>query len=115
MATIGIVIKPEIEAAIPLAGEIYHWCKSEGHQVVFDTVSAKIIESLINEGKLVSTVSTKLAQVADPIVTLGGDGTLIGIARYVDQKSAIMIGVNFGNLGFLTEIAPSEALETLQN
>ena len=57
----------------------------------------------------------KLATSADPVVTLGGDGTLIGVARYVQGQSPVMIGVNFGNLGFLTEILPSELFSTISN
>jgi NAD+ kinase len=52
---------------------------------------------------------------ADPIITLGGDGTLIGVARYVEGKSPVFVGVNFGNLGFLTEIRPDELMSVLDD
>jgi NAD+ kinase len=58
--------------------------------------------------------SAELVEKADPIVTLGGDGTLIGVARHVRGKSPLFVGVNFGNLGFLTEVRPDELFPVLE-
>ncbi len=59
--------------------------------------------------------SHDIANSCDPIVVLGGDGTLIGVAHYIKTKWPVMIGVNFGNLGFLTEIAPDELMKVLED
>jgi NAD+ kinase len=56
----------------------------------------------------------ELATRADPIVTLGGDGTLLGVARNIDGYSPTFVGVNFGNLGFLTEIKPEELFPVVE-
>jgi NAD+ kinase len=56
----------------------------------------------------------ELAQRVSTIVTLGGDGTLIGVARYVKGASPLFVGVNFGNLGFLTEVRPDELTDVLE-
>lgn len=50
---------------------------------------------------------------SNPIVVLGGDGTLIGIAHFVDGRVPTLVGVNFGHLGFLTELSPDELMSTL--
>lgn len=44
------------------------------------------------------------------VITLGGDGTLIQAARDLVELSLPMIGINMGNLGYLTQIAHGEAL-----
>lgn len=49
----------------------------------------------------------------DLLITLGGDGTLLRGARLVATRSVPVLGVNLGNLGFLTSIAPSELEEAL--
>jgi NAD+ kinase len=56
----------------------------------------------------------ELVEKADPIITLGGDGTLIGVARHVKGRSPLFVGVNFGNLGFLTEVRPDELFTVLE-
>jgi NAD+ kinase len=45
---------------------------------------------------------------ADRIVVLGGDGTLIGVARSLGEHQVPLIGVNVGKLGFLTEFSVDE-------
>jgi NAD+ kinase len=111
MATIGLVVRPDTKAALTLGHELVRWAVGNSHSVILDAGTAKFF------GKDNYSVCSAedLALKADPIVTLGGDGTLIGIARYVKERSPVIIGVNFGNLGFLTEIAPSELFPTLDN
>lgn len=62
-------------------------------------------------------VATKqeMATAADLIVVLGGDGTLLSIAHYVERPELPIIGVNLGGLGFITEIAPDELEDVLTN
>lgn len=50
---------------------------------------------------------------ADLVITMGGDGTLLKTARKLSRKKVLMLGVNFGNLGFLTECTPDKMLECL--
>ncbi len=50
---------------------------------------------------------------SDLLVTLGGDGTILRAARAALPKSPPILAVNFGHLGFMTELAPDEALEAL--
>lgn len=45
---------------------------------------------------------------AEVIIVLGGDGTLIGVARSLGAAQVPLIGVNVGKLGFLAEFSPDE-------
>jgi NAD+ kinase len=53
----------------------------------------------------------ELAATTDGLIALGGDGTLLGAMRLVADRPVPVLGVNFGRLGFLTEVEGAE-LET---
>ncbi len=50
----------------------------------------------------------------DVILVLGGDGTFLTVAKLVDKRPVPLLGVNFGTLGFLTEIPLDEIEESLE-
>ena len=50
----------------------------------------------------------RLCEKSDFLVTLGGDGTLISVARRGFQYQKAVMGINLGTLGFLTDIMPDE-------
>jgi len=51
----------------------------------------------------------------DMIIVLGGDGTLLHIAEKAAQYSVPVLGINLGNLGFLTELTEDETFAALQH
>jgi NAD+ kinase len=53
------------------------------------------------------------AESLDWIVSLGGDGSLVAVARHTASQGIPILGVNFGRLGFLSELQPGEALARL--
>lgn len=52
---------------------------------------------------------------ADLVISLGGDGTILGLARQMRERSVPVLGVNLGRLGFLTETRPAEIIEELED
>lgn len=106
---IGLVIRPGSPKVITLAREVLAWCAQRSLPVDVDVQTAQVLK-IAQPG-----ISPKeLVERADPIITLGGDGTLIGVARHVKGASPVFIGVNFGNLGFLTEVRPDELFPVVE-
>lgn len=56
---------------------------------------------------------TVMVRTADLIVVLGGDGTLLGVARLAGSRELHVLGINLGGLGFLTEVSTDDAVAAL--
>jgi len=113
VATIGLVIRQDVAEAVGLAEKILAWAADNQHEVILGE-GIRNVHQLNSPSKSLKRLSApELVKKADPIISLGGDGTLLGVARHVRGPSPTFIGVNFGQLGFLTEISPAELIETL--
>ncbi len=84
-----------------MAGQIREWLIVEGRSV-------RIVESTKEKVHCVSTWED-----VDMILTLGGDGTLLSIARAVLDLDIPILGLNLGKVGFLTELSPTDWRESL--
>lgn len=112
ISKVGVVVKPHVEAAAAVVTELAAWLEARGVAVVFETDTALLAGARASE----PTVSRdELPKACDLIVLLGGDGTLIGMARRAARAAADIpiAGVNFGSLGFLTEITLDELYPSL--
>lgn len=80
--------------------------------IYIDEESCKLVEkskcSSYEKVKVVDRLV--LPDKVDVILVLGGDGTFLTVAKLVDKKPVPLLGINFGTLGFLTEI-PIEKIE----
>ncbi len=104
--TVGLVVKHERPDAITIARTLTRLLRSTHKTPLADTETAKKIGAEAVERH-------QLAERADLIVVLGGDGTLLGVARLVASRGIPILGVNLGGLGFLTEVTIKEARATL--
>jgi NAD+ kinase len=107
---VGLVIRPGNQKIVSCAEQLLAWCAARNIPIDAEKQTAQILQ-LTEPG----FSAKELVDRADPIVTLGGDGTLIGVARYVKGSSPVFVGVNFGNLGFLTEVPPADLIQALDD
>jgi NAD+ kinase len=108
---LGLVLHPDNDPA-PVAEKLTSWARSHGKQLIAD---ARDAPRLPDEVEPVS--EAQLADEADALISLGGDGTMLGALRLAADRPVPILGVNIGNLGFLVEVEPQEldaALDRLE-
>lgn len=108
MKRIGIFAKRHDQEAVRLAGEVAAWLAERQVEVFVDEPLAKSLAGVSGyPGKAIPAL-------VDLIVVLGGDGTLLSVARLVGDLKTPILGVNMGSLGFLTEITRAELYPVLE-
>src|SRR5262245_41511499 len=109
---VGILAKSHLTAATPHLLEIGDWLTSRGFTPVFETGTAELMPA--SNGRLVTTQAAMASDV-DMVVVLGGDGTLLSMADSIGTAGSgiPILGVNFGSLGFLTEVTLPELYRSL--
>src|SRR3954453_93349 len=111
---VGILAKAHLRAATPHLLELGEWLTARGVRPVYETATSALMPPA--EGRAVVD-KPALATDVDMVLVLGGDGTLIGMADCIaDAGSGIpILGVNFGSLGFLTEVTLPELYRSLEH
>jgi NAD+ kinase len=99
MTRIGLVLHPGRDCS-PAVGQVAAWTSTHGVELV---ASVDDVTRLGLAGLTAVSVDD-LAGSCDGIIALGGDGTLLGAMRLVSPRPVPVLGVNFGNLGFLAEV-----------
>jgi NAD+ kinase len=108
MRTIGIAAKNTAPQALEYAQKVGSDLRARGIEVVYDTDTA----AAIGNGARALPKET-LGRDSDLLITFGGDGTLLSVARHAPEHVPI-VGVNMGTLGFLTEIRVEEFPHVLE-
>ncbi len=100
-STIAIVGKYQAEGIGELLVAIANIVSAAGHRVVIDQDTANICE--LRDYPALST--EELGRQADAAIVVGGDGTMLGIARQLAPYNVPLVGINQGRLGFMTDIS----------
>ena len=108
-STVAIISKPGRAELSDILPQLHQWLTQRGYKVVIDPESAQYFPSaeVVSRGEMGSR-SPGLALV------LGGDGTLLSAARAVCSSGTLILGVNLGTLGFLTELALADLYPALE-
>lgn len=99
---IGIISKPRKKDAGCILYDLVKWLKERGTEPLMDQETAGLIDTES------SYTRHDIATLSEFIIVLGGDGTLLSVARLIGDRGTPMLGVNLGSLGFLTEVTLDE-------
>jgi len=107
MKRVGLYIKRTNPDAVEVAREVSRWLQQRGIEVFPEQSLADALGGTQGypEGAIPGMVNM--------IIVLGGDGTLISVARNVGDLRTPILGVNLGSLGFLTEVTLAELYQVL--
>jgi len=108
MKRIGIFAKRHHKDAVRLAEEVVAWLIERKIEVFVDEPLADAMSDMRGYP------GQDIPPLVDMVVVLGGDGTLLSVARLVGDLRTPILGVNLGSLGFLTEITRSELFPMLE-
>jgi len=110
MRRIGIVAKTDREEARTVVPELLKWCLARGLQPLCDKETAAICP----DATVATARKPELPAQVDLLLVLGGDGTLLSMARLVGDLGVPILGVNLGGLGFLTALTVDELFPALE-
>jgi NAD+ kinase len=107
VGSVGICVKPGQDDLSALVRELEKWLVERGVEVHVDREAARWTSAA-------GTPRAELAGRAELLVVLGGDGTLLAVARAVGARDVPILGINLGTLGFLTDTAREDLFPTLE-
>ena len=105
---VGVVVKPNHKEAWTTACEVSEW---------FESRSIEVVGKPRQEAEIcnIETIEVeKFKKNVDLIVVLGGDGTMISTARLTGSREILVLGINYGSLGYLTEFRIEEMIPALE-
>ena len=106
--TVGIITKRTISDHQRVLKQLVEFLKKHKKEIIFDENSSPFFKE--EKGYCKEELLNKV----DFAIVLGGDGTILKTARRIPRKKVLILGVNFGTLGFLTECTPAKMYECLE-
>ena len=109
MVRVAIVCKPEKEELARLLPELIGWLRQHGYEPLLDCEGGRYTSAAPAMDR-----AAMHEQTPGLVIVLGGDGTLLSVARIFASTGAPILGVNLGSLGFLTEVRLADLYATLE-
>ena len=108
MQTVAIVSKPNKEELARILPELVAWLRNHDYEPILDREGGAFCQDapIVDRAELPQHEPSL-------VVVLGGDGTLLAVARIFATTGTPILGVNLGYLGFLTEIRLADLYTTL--
>ncbi|MCE2573376.1 NAD(+) kinase [Motilimonas eburnea] len=108
--SIGLIGKPNHLGANQTINALHHYLRQRNYRVIIETLVAAELDIEDVESMSVD----ELGHHVDLAIVVGGDGNMLGAARILSQHDVAVIGVNRGNLGFLTDLDPDAFEQPLE-
>jgi NAD+ kinase len=108
---VAIFGKPRAEDIRPVLLEIAQTVEAAGQQVLFEAATCALLGA--DGARYAAYRLPEIGAKADVAVVLGGDGTMLGVARELAPFRVPLIGINHGRLGFITDVAREQIREVL--
>ena len=108
---VGVIVKPNHDEAWKTACELTDWLESRGISVVG---KPRVHDESLKECDIRSVADEEFGSESDLIVVLGGDGTMISTARLVGDADVLVLGINYGSLGYLTDFRIEEMFPAIE-
>lgn len=99
IAIIGKQKSPEVAAPMLRLGD---FLTARGLRVVVDGLAAEYLK----DHAFTALSLDEIARTVDLAIVIGGDGTMLNIARTLAPHGVPLVGINQGRLGFLTDLTP---------
>lgn len=109
MLKVGIFVNREKDEGFKFTKDIIKWLLNNGF-IVYIEYDLNIYNNNLN-----IVDKDLMYSNSDFIIVLGGDGTILGVARDLIRYNTPILGVNLGNLGFITEVELKDILNSLEN
>ena len=109
MAVVALIVHHDRPSAAQLAADCAAWLVAHGHEVRIPAEDAAVVgldQHAVDHDRLVAG--------AELAVSLGGDGTMLRTVELVATHDIPLVGVNLGQLGYLTEVDPSHLIDSLE-
>jgi NAD+ kinase len=114
MNRIGIIAKKNKPEAAAIVRDLVEWLRPKKIKVYIEGEMGKLLSPALAGGNWESIDREEVPTGVEMIIVLGGDGTLLSVARRAWNKNIPILGVNLGGLGFLTEITLDELYPVLE-
>jgi NAD+ kinase len=110
---IGVIVKPHQAEALKTLCQLAEWFHERGLVLVGGPeIERERIEH--ETGCVVEVVELDGLAGVDLLLVLGGDGTMIAAARLLGERRVPVLGINYGNLGYLAEFRMDEMFPALE-
>jgi NAD+ kinase len=109
--TIALVVRPNTDGIAESVGSVVDFLRRGGRTVVFEEQTAEHLAGGFDGVCALS--ASEIGAECDAAIVMGGDGTMLGIARQLAPFDVPLIGINQGRLGFMTDIPLEGMLDVL--